>query len=393
MLKVTTERLYYHDAYLTEFEAQVIELSPDGRSVYLDRTAFYPSSGGQPYDLGWLDGQEVIEVADEEDRIAHLTSGPVPLGPVKGKIQWPRRYEHMQQHTGQHLLSAVLMELFGFPTLSFHLGEESSTIELGTKEISEKQIDEAEARANELARTGTEVRIAFEDAERVEGLRKQSQRPGTLRIIEIDGVDKSACGGTHVRRLAEILPLQTRKQEKVRGNVRLEFVCGWRAIRRAKQDFRVVQDLARQSASAIDKLPEYLAAQKQRLAEAEKERQRLAESLARREGEEAYLATQPSAGGVRRALWEVEQISETVRAKALAYAAGGQSLVLVLGKQPAGVLIACSPDAGIDAGSVLKQTLGEFGGRGGGSSTLGQGSVPDAACARALAGKLGMNQT
>jgi alanyl-tRNA synthetase len=387
---MATERLYYHDAYLTEFDAQVVESSPDGRKVYLDRTAFYPSSGGQPHDLGWLSGEPVIEVVDEGDRIAHVVSQGVPTGPVKGKIEWPRRYDHMQQHTGQHLLSAVLIGLFGFQTLSFHMGDEVSTVELATKEIGENQIDEAETQANELARGGGAVHIGFEDTERAEGLRKRSQRPGQLRIVEIEGVDKSACGGTHVRRLPETLPLQIRKREKVRGNVRLEFVCGWRATRRAKQDFRVVQELARQSAASIDRLPDYLAALKQRLSEAEKERQRLAETVARREGGEAYAATQPSSDGMRRVLWEVEQIGETVRAKALAYTAGAQSLVLVLGKQPAGILIACSPDSGIDAGAILKQTLGEFGGRGGGSSTLAQGTVPDAQCARALAGKLGI---
>jgi len=261
MLRVATERLYYTDPYLTEFDAQAVELSPDGRRVYLDRTAFYPTSGGQPHDLGWLGGREVVEVIDEDDRIAHLTALPLGTGPlITGKIHWPRRYDHMQQHTGQHLLSAVLMNLFGFPTLSFHMGDEASTIELGTKELTDTQIDEAESRANDEARNAPPVHIAFEEAERVEGLRKQSQRSGTLRIIEIGGIDKSACGGTHVRSLAETLPLQIRKLDKVRGNVRLEFVCGRRATRRAKQDYRVAQELAKQSAAPIGKLPDVFAA-------------------------------------------------------------------------------------------------------------------------------------
>jgi len=392
MLKVATERLYYHDSYLIEFEGQVVDVSADGRRVYLDRTAFYPTSGGQPNDVGELGGRPVVEVVDEEDgRIAHvLAVGSLPVGAVSGKIDWHRRYEHMQQHTGQHLLSAVLMDLYGFQTLSFHMGDEVSTIELGTKEISEKQLLAAEARANELARAGRAVRIAFEDAGQVEGLRKQSQRLGMLRIIEIEGLDKSACGGTHVRSLAETVPVQIRKIEKVRGNVRLEFVCGERAVRRAKQDFKLLQELSRQTATAMDKLPEQVAGLKDRLSEAEKERQRLAEDLAQREGREAYAATAASGDGVRRALWRVERLSEMERAKALAYAAGSRAVVLVVGKQPMGVLIACSADCGIDAGAILKQTLAEFGGRGGGSATLAQGSLPDEACALALAGKLGM---
>jgi len=387
---VATERLYYKDSYLTEFAAEVIDLAADGQRVYLDRTAFYPASGGQPFDLGWLDGQEVVEVIDEGERIAHVMAVAIAGGAVTGQIHWPRRYDHMQQHSGQHLLSAVLMELCGFPTLSFHMGDEVSTIELGTKEIAEKQIERVEDQANDLARSGRPVHIGFQDAQQAEGLRKQSQRSGSLRIVEIAGVDRSACGGTHVRSLAETLPVQIRKTEKVRGNIRLEFVCGWRAIRRAKRDFKIGQELARQSATGIDKLPEYLAALRQRLSEAEKERQILAESLARREGRELYLATEMSADGLRRALWQVAQLDEAVRAKALAYAAGTKSLVLVLGSQPAGALIACSPDAGMDAGAILKQTLAEFGGRGGGSATLAQGSVPNELCVRSLTEKLEM---
>jgi alanyl-tRNA synthetase len=425
MLRVVTERLYYSDGYLTEFGAQVVEVSADGRRVYLDRTAFYPSSGGQPSDLGWLGGEEVVEVIDEDDRIAHVTALPVGSGPVKGKIHWPRRYDHMQQHSGQHLLSAVFTKLFSFPTLSFHMGDEVSTIELGSKELTDKQIDEAESLANEEARSGVTLHIGFEEAGHAEGLRKQSERSGTLRIIEIEGIDKSACGGTHVRSLAETLPLQIRKLERVRGNVRLDFVCGCRAGRRAKRDYRMLQELARQSAAPIDKLADRLAALTQRLGEAEKERQRLADSLARREGVELYAATTPSVDGIRRAVWDVEEMGETVRARALAYSAGARSVVLVLSAKgaagrlgtvqelarlagsaagtvpvlrvflesapPAGVLIACSGDSGMDAGVILKQTLAEFGGKGGGSATLAQGSIGEPAGVRALAGKLGIN--
>ena len=369
-----------------------MDLAGGGRRVYLDRTAFYPSSGGQPYDVGELGGVAVVEVVDEEDgRVAHVLAAPLAQGPVKGKIDWARRYEHMQQHTGQHLLSAVLIELYGFETLSFHMGDEVSTIELGTKEINEEQLVAAEARANEVARSGRAVNIGFEDAEQVQGLRKQSQRMGMLRIVEITGLDKSACGGTHVRSLAETLPIQIRKIEKVRGNVRLEFVCGVRASVRARQDFKLLQEMARQTATAIDKLPEHVAALKERLTDAEKERERLAQDLAQREGREAYATAPISADGLRRVLWEVEKVTEIVRAKALAFAAAGEkALVLVIGKQPAGVLIACSADAGIDAGVVLKQTLAEVGGRGGGAATLAQGSVPNEAAALVLARKLGL---
>ena len=217
------------------------------------------------------------------------------------------------------------------------------------------------------------------------------QKEKNTQTLNIKSNSKENVMGTHVRSLAETLPIQIRKVEKVRGNVRLEFVCGSRASRRARQDFRLLQEMARQTATAIDKLPEHLAALKERLTDAEKERERLTQDLAQREGREAYATAAASADGLRRVFWEVEKVTETVRAKALAFAgAGEKALVMVIGKQPAGVLIACSTDAGIDAGAVLKQTLAEVGGRGGGAATLAQGSVPNEAAAMVLAQKLGL---
>jgi alanyl-tRNA synthetase len=389
---VATDRLYYTDCYLREFSALAVETADDGRRVYLDRTAFYPTSGGQPHDTGMLAGQTVTDVVDEEDgRIAHVLSGPLLTSEASGQIDWQRRYDHMQQHTSQHLLSAVLLDLFGFRTLSFHMGEEVSTIELGTKELTDAQIDRAEQRANELVREGRPVNIGFESAETVEGLRKASQRSGTLRIIEIVGVDRSACGGTHVRSTAELGPIQMRKTEKIRGNVRVEFVCGIRSLRRAKADFRVALELARAGAVSIDQLPEHVAGLRARLAEADKERVRLTGELARREGQALWSQTAPSIDGLRRITLPVEVIDDAIRGKAQAFVAQGRAIVVALGTQPAGVLVACSADAGVNAGAVLKQVLAEAGGRGGGSATVAQGSLPNPSIAGKLFSALGFD--
>src|SRR4051794_9951967 len=265
-----TARLYYQDSYTSAFHAQVVDSSPDGKRVYLDKTYFYPTSGGQPHDTGQLGEQAVLEVLDEGDRIAHLLAAPVSTGIVRAQIDWSRRYDHMQQHTGQHLLSAVFTEAYQMPTLSFHMGSELSTIELGTKELNDAQIDTVESRANEIVREARCVRILFEDAGKAQDLRKESLRTGTLRIVEIEKLDRSACGGTHARSTAELGPIQIRKGEKIRGNVRIEFVCGLRALRRAKADFRILVQLARESATAPEKLPEHLAVLRERLAEGEK---------------------------------------------------------------------------------------------------------------------------
>src|SRR6185295_18188337 len=241
-----TERLYYQDCYLREFAARVVEIADGGRRVYLDRTAFYPTSGGQPFDLGTLAGIAVREVIDEEDRIGHVLDAPLGAATeVTGAIDWDRRYDHMQQHTGQHLLSAVLEELFAIRTVSFHLGSEVSTIDVEAPALTAKQLERAEDRCAEIIAEARPVQITFEDASSDLELRKASTRTGTLRIVSIGGVDRSACGGTHVRTAAEIGMVLTGKLEKIRGITRVEFVCGKRALRRAQSDNRLVASIGR----------------------------------------------------------------------------------------------------------------------------------------------------
>ena len=245
-----TERLYYQDCYLRDFKARVLETADEGRRVYLDRTAFYPTSGGQPFDLGTLDGIAVREVIDEEDRIAHVMDAPLVAAEVAGVIDWERRYDHMQQHTGQHLLSSVLEELFKIRTVSFHLGTQVlgtgvSTIDVDAPSLTPGQLERAEERCAEVIAQARPVQITFEDASTTLELRKASERTGTLRIVTIDKLDRSACGGTHVRTAAEIGLVLTGKSEKIRGTTRLEFVCGNRALRRARADYRLLTSIGR----------------------------------------------------------------------------------------------------------------------------------------------------
>ncbi len=389
-LGVITERLYFTDSYLAEFEAQIVDVSADGQRVYLNKTVFYPTSGGQPHDVGALAGVPVLDVIDEDGAIAHVLGGPAaPSGSVRGHIDWDRRYDHMQQHTGQHLLSAVFTELFGFETLSFHMGSEVSTIELGTRELSEGQIHGAEDRANQLVRARLPVQITFEEAATVQGLRKLTERSGTLRIIEIQGADRSACGGTHVHSTAECGPILLRRLEKVRSNVRIEFVCGIRAIRRARADYRILAELAKSFATPVDKLPEHLCAVQARLSEAEKDRGKLRAEVAAIEGARLFVSTPPGSDAVRRVFLKQLSLDESARAKALAFtSAGSPAIALLAGTEPSGVLLACSPDSGVNAGTLLKKFLALVGGRGGGTATLAQGSLP-ATALESLARELG----
>jgi alanyl-tRNA synthetase len=384
-----TERLYYNDPYLSTFTAQVVGISDDGCQVVLDRTAFYPTSGGQPNDLGILDGKSVLDVIDRNEEVVHVLEAPVTASSAEGRIDWPRRYDHMQQHTGQHLLSAVFMDLFGFETLSFRLGGEVSTIELGTKELSEEQIHSVEERASLIVAEARPVTIHYEDASSARGLRKPSSRAGMLRIIDIADLDRSACGGTHVRSTAEIGQIQIRRCEKVRGNIRIEFVCGRRALIRAQHDFRMLADLASGGGVPVDKLPEYFASLRQRLSDTEKDCQRYALELARREMQQRYESMPPSDDGLRRIWLEVPLIDDIARAKAQEFTSRGRAIACLVGTEANGLLISVSADSGLHAGNVLKAVIAPSGGRGGGSGTLAQGSLPDKKALELLARSLG----
>src|ERR1700747_2440700 len=243
-----TERLYYRDSFLREFDAQVISCEKEGDcwKVVLDRTAFYPTSGGQPHDTGKLGDVPVIEVADAEHKVVHYASAEVPVGPVHGVIDWPRRIDHMQQHTGQHLLSAAFIELFGFQTVSFHLGKETSTIDLDTPAVIPKQPEEAERRVNEVIFEDKPVVIRFGTAEELieAGIRKKVEREGILRAIEVEGFDRQPCGGTHLERTGQAGLLLIRKLERSREVWRVEYVCGYRALAAARGDFATLTQAA-----------------------------------------------------------------------------------------------------------------------------------------------------
>ncbi|MDQ2950612.1 MAG: DHHA1 domain-containing protein [Acidobacteriota bacterium] len=349
-----TDRLYYRDSYLTEFQARVVDTSADRKTIYLDRTAFYPMSGGQPFDLGKLGGIPVTEVSDEDHRVAHVLGAPLLETEVTGEIDWRRRFDHMQQHTGQHLLSAVFVELMNAPTVSFHLGADSATIDLQIPSLEPRQVQLVELRANEIVFANRPVQISFQEQTEALDLRKPSEREGLLRVVSIEGLDRSACGGTHVRATGEIGPILIRKLERVRGNVRLEFVCGLRAIKRARADY------------------EALAAMTEKFHETDKARGRLSVALAGAKGRELYTQTATNSDGVRKLLRRVPTISEDLRIEAQNFCSGEKAVMLLLAEDPPAMLLAASKDTGLNAGAWLK----EAGAHGGGNATMAQGSLP-----------------
>jgi alanyl-tRNA synthetase len=371
-----TERLYYNDSYLRDFTARIVDASADGCTVYLDRTAFYPTSGGQPFDTGSIAGVPVVDVVDEDERIAHRLAAPLPAGPVNCSVDWPRRFDHMQQHSGQHLLSAVFEELFGLKTVSFHLSAESSTIDLEGRAVDARTLQETELRANQLVVENRPLAVHFERAAQAQGLRKPSDREGLLRIVAIDGLDRSACGGTHVRFTGEIGAAMLRKVERIRQSTRVEFRCGGRAIRRARADYEALAKTAQMFSVPLDDVPASVAAQLDAVRTADKMRRKLELDLAAYQGRELYGSTAPGSDGLRRASRRLETGSlEELRAIAQNFTAQPKALFLATLASPPSILLAASEDAGVDAGKVLKAALAEASGRGGGNARIAQGCV------------------
>jgi alanyl-tRNA synthetase len=373
-----TDRLYYTDCYLREFQARVLlcEAAANGFKVYLDRTAFYPASGGQPTDFGAIAGIQVLEAVDEGDEIAHILRQAPEAEIVSGKIDWARRFDHMQQHTGQHILSSAFERIGSYKTVSFHLGEDSSSIDLDSDRLGVRQLEEAEDAANQVVFENRAVRISFQpagEASRLE-LRKPTFREGEVRLVEVEGFDLSACGGTHVSGTGAVGLILVRKVERMKGLTRVEFLCGGRAQRQARRDFRILSEAARLFSASLDSVPELIAKQSQELREGIRGREKLLERLAEYQAKELWQAV-PVIDG-RRVVHQVFPAEESALAKMLAHALaklpGAVALFGVKG-EPTKLFFAQTPGGTSDMGSVLKQTLTKLGGKGGGGRDFAQG--------------------
>ena len=396
------ERLYYAEPFLTSFTSRVSgirELSRSQRQtlwqIALERTAFYPSSGGQPYDTGslratapsgaTLDAPVLAVEEDETGEIWHNTSKPLLEGtPVHGEIDWGRRRDHMQQHSGQHLLSAVFYRETGAPTISFHLGPTASTIDLAIDALSPEAFERVENAVNERIAEDRPVRVRT--VSRSEAgmllasgdLRKLPERPGAIRLIEIEGVDLNACGGTHVRSTGQIGCLLLRGAERVSKGLRVEFVCGLRAAHASRQDFL---SLGRAAQALSASRPEVPAAVDRLLAEnkaSHKQLQRLGEELVDYQAAR-FAVEEPIENRLRLVRREfADRDAEYIKLLASRLTALlPQTCVLLAStaQEPARIVVASSPDLDIDCGAALRGALAPFGARGGGSPRMAQGQI------------------
>lgn len=379
-----TLRLYYSDSYLRSFPARIVGREEGGHRVYLDQTAFYPTSGGQLNDRGTLGEAQVVDVIDEGERIAHVLDRPWnSADEVVGTVNWSRRFDHMQQHTGQHLLSAICHDRFNWPTLSVHFGDDTSTIDLDTGSAAPEQLLEIEQRANAAITGNHSVSVTYEPASEARDLRKTSEREGTLRVVTIEGLDRSACGGTHVRHTGEIGAILLGKSERMKQKVRLEFLCGARAMRQARLDANAVAAVARQFSASAAEVPVLL---EKLVAEHRTERtwrQRLTADLAQAEAATFFAGATPGPDGLRRIALTRPDV-ESIRALAQALTERERVLFVGIASDARTVLVATSADSGCDAGALLKPLLAAHGGRGGGSARLAQG-VADVSALDAIA--------
>lgn len=390
-----TKRLYYDNPALDEFESVVegvVEPSGDnGRSgVILRETAFYPTSGGQVYDTGWLtNGSERMRVAEvaenEQNAVVHYLEGPAQppaVGSVVlGRIDQERRRDHMQQHSGQHVLSAAFVELYQMATVSFHMGEDYCSIDLATPDVRAEQLIGAEKRANEIIFENRPVGIRYvsrAEAEKL-GLRKlPPAERDELRLIEIADFDLSACGGTHVSATGQIGSILLRKTEKVRQGTRVEFVCGERAVRTARRDYTALAEAAALFSAQLGDVPEMIRKSFEEGKSLRRQREEALEQLAEAMAA-AAVREQPEVNG-RIVITRSFADRDMSFAKLFAQKATrtGKPVVALVGSaaNPPGLAFAQSVGGTLDMGALLKLVLSNVGGRGGGSRDFAQGGVP-----------------
>ncbi|HEY8225921.1 MAG TPA: DHHA1 domain-containing protein [Pyrinomonadaceae bacterium] len=379
-----TERLYYSDSHLIEFEARVIDVTErvsGWTAVILDRTAFYPTGGGQPSDTGTLNGSRVVECIDDGDNgVLHVVQGATPArgAAVKGRIDWLRRLDHMQQHTGQHILSQAFVALFKAPTKSFRVLEQSCEIDVDLANPSSDVIERAVELANNVIWEDRSISIhnvTTEEASELP-LRKDPAREGALRVIEIDGFDLTPCGGTHAYRTGEVGMIAVRTWERAKGLVRIEFVAGIRALADYRKANQTAREIAALFSAGRDDAP-HLAAQ---MIEENKELHRrirtLEETAATAEAEQLFAETVATSDGIR-VVNRVFNGRDVDSLKKLAHALIAKTkTIALLGSRDEGtarLVFARSEDAGGDMSTLMREACALVDGRGGGKPDMAQG--------------------
>jgi alanyl-tRNA synthetase len=392
-----TDRLYYHDSFLYDFDAEVREVTDSPRlGLVLDRSAFYPTSGGQIFDTGTITAGDaklrVTEVADADDgRVVHYFEAEdstrhsfQPGTRVHGQIDATRRRDHMQQHSGQHVLSAAFLRLYNMPTVSFHMADDYCSIDLDTPTLSKDQIESAERLANEiiLENRAVDIRFVTRDEAGKLGLRKlPPTERDELRLIDIRDFDLTACGGTHVAQTGQIASILLRKVEKVRQGWRVEFVAGQRAVATTRRDFTALTETAALFSAHIYDVPEQARKSLEEIKSLRKQHEQSQEELAAAQAS-SLLAETPEANGRRIVVHTLAdrdlKFLKLLAQKMTRLSPSAVALLATTFPQPS-LVFAQSPGQPFDMGALMKETMTKLGGRGGGSKDMAQGGIPSAA--------------
>jgi alanyl-tRNA synthetase len=385
-----TERLYYADAYCTRFSARVTEqLTWDGRpAVALDRTAFYPTSGGQPADRGSLGGVAVMDVSAREDgAVVHVLERPWPEGreEVEGEVDWPRRFDHMQQHTGQHVLSAAFEQVLDADTVSFHLGAEASTIDVNVPRLDPEAATSVESLANQVVWENRLVGARFVGPDELAALslRRQPTVDGPVRVVEVAGFDVNPCGGTHVTRTGEIGLVRISRLDYRGEETRVEFLCGGRALRDYRARSAVVDQLAARLTVGYWELDQAVERLQDEAKQLRGDLRRAREQLLKAEASELFEAAVPrGAYRIVRRIWEGRDPGELrALAQELIQRFEVAALLASVGERTH-LCFACSEGVGLDMAALLREACMRLGGKGGGQPHLAQGSAPATDLAR-----------
>lgn len=380
-----TRKLYYEDTDRFECEAAVLERTEwKGRpAVVLDRTVFYPEGGGQPCDRGTVGGVEVVDVQEREGAILHVLAAPLPdgAGPVPCRVDPERRLDHMEQHTGQHLLSSRVLKLAGGATVSFHLGQEYSTIDVDLPELSRETADRIEDEIARIIREAHPVTVHSCPPEKVSDFPLRRPPPAgeeALRIVDLDGLDYSACCGTHLSNTGRIGALRILRTEKYKGMTRIYFAAGERARGDARRTAALAREAARLLGCSEDEAPDRVARNLERIKELEI---RLAAARAERAEAEAriFLAGTPAAGAAGLLVLPVSDRSYDEVLEAVKAVTGLSGRAAASGSRPDLRAVAAAPDPSVRLGERLKPLLAGLGGKGGGGPAQFQAQFPDEA--------------
>jgi alanyl-tRNA synthetase len=373
------EKLYYTDAYIQSFTSEIVKQDEDQNGTYavLKETAFYPTGGGQPHDTGNLNGIEVTNVEEVDGEIRHYIEQPLASTEVKGQINWQRRFDHMQQHTGQHILSAAFADHFGIPTVAFHLGRDTVTIDLETPELSEKTAAGAEQLANEIVFQNRPITIRWVDKEEANTmpLRKALTVTENIRVVIVEDFDYNGCGGTHPKLTGEVGPIKILGWERHKGNIRLSFACGWRTLRLMHEKQTVLRDAVRLLNSKESDLPNKIA----QLLDAQKETEKVLkdanDKLLSYEAKELLAQAQPLSHGKLVAAVFTDRSMQDLAKLASVLTENSESAVLLVTQSSGNIQCVCARGKAVDINmnDVLKNALPLIEGKGGGNPMSARG--------------------